>query len=150
MEDTLLRAALLGYNAAELTRRICTYFPTQIPETFCILEVPEQVVLDLYSRLQRMTLKEPSHQRPLPQTTSTGNGGFSSSPQSWITGPMTHSYEVSIQTNESSSLKRLGPQFDMDTSPHEAVCSWLKMHLKLPPQHMWHQPSGFPFASTVT
>ncbi len=62
MEDTLLRAALLGYNAAELTRRICTYFPTQIPETFCILEVPEQVVLDLYSRLQRMTVKKPSHQ----------------------------------------------------------------------------------------
>jgi hypothetical protein len=147
--DTLSRAAKLGLNAAQLTNVIHTRFPQQIPATFRILEVPERVVLDLFSRLQRMTVKEPSHQRPLNQMTSTGVAGCNSSTQSSTTAPATLSYEASIQTNESSSLKRLGPQFDMATSPHEAVCRWLRTHLIQPPQHMWHRPSGFPFAKTA-
>jgi hypothetical protein len=146
--DTLSRASKLGLNAAELTHFIRTNYPTQIPATFHILDVPAHVVSDLFSRLQHMTVKDPSLQQPLPPTTSIGDDGCNSSTSSSTTAPMTRSYEASIQTNESSSLKRLGPQFATDTSPHEAVCTWLKTHLKLPPQHMWHRPSGFPFVPT--
>jgi hypothetical protein len=145
--DALSRAAKLGFNAAQLTHYIRTHYATQIPKTFRILEVPEPVASDLFSRLLRMTVKEPLHQRPLIPTTFTGADGSNSSTQSWTTGPMTRSYAASIQMNESNSSKPLGPQFDMDTSPHETVCTWLRTHLKLPPQHMWHRPSGFPFAS---
>ena len=144
------RASKLGLNAAELTHFIRTNYPTQIPATFHILDVPAHVVSDLFSRLQHMTVKDPSLQQPLPPTTSIGDDGCNSSTSSSTKAPMTRSYEASIQTNESSSLKRLGPQFDMDTSPHEAVCKWLTTHLKLPPQHMWHRPLGFPFAPMGT
>jgi hypothetical protein len=136
-------------DPALLTKRLATSYPNQVPASFQIRPLPPQIASEALSRLERMTAQTPLPQQPTPRMDFIGKDGtIMSNSSSSFTLPI-HSFAESTNETSSSFSVDLQPQFGTDISPHDAVLEWLQGHQTLPPQSMWHRPSGCP-SSTKT
>jgi len=123
----------------ELTSILYSHVPTQMPEHFRIVPLPEEIDLWLTSLLLRLPVKEQLRETHTRTKLGRGAGGQNGlNPSGSL---MTSTLTASPSTRESSSLE-LSPWLCVkDDFQDQLMTNWLQAQSKVP-SHIWHRPSG--------
>ena len=125
-------------NDEELTHILRTFVPSQVPEHFKIVPLPNEISSWLISLLQRLPEKEQLRERHTRTKLGRGEDGKS------ISNPLelqTSSSTVSTDTNASNSLEPLPWLCVKQGFLDQLMIPWLKAQSEVP-SHLWHRPSG--------
>ncbi len=123
----------------DLTNILRTFVPSQVPEHFEIVALPNEISSWLISLLQKMTVKEQLHERHTRTKLGRGRGGVNGASQSdYVT---TTCSNTSPDIKESSSWEHL-PWLCVERDFRDHLMTpWLKAQSEVP-SHLWHRPSG--------
>ena len=122
----------------ELTHILRTFVPSQMPEHFEIVPLPNEIDSWLISTLQKLPVREQLRERHT--RTKLGRGGDGSLGATQLDSK-TSSSMTSPDTNVSSSLEPLPWLCAEEDFQDRLMLPWLKAQSEVP-FHMWHRPSG--------
>ncbi len=122
----------------ELTNILRTFVPSQMPEHFEIVQLPNEISSWLISTLQKLPVKEQLRERHT--RTKLGRGGDGSLGVTQSDSRISSS-TISPGINGSSSSELLPWLCVEGDFRDQLMIPWLKEQSEVP-SHMWHRPSG--------
>lgn len=143
--DTLSRE--FGMSTPDLTARITSLFPSQVPSTFHINPLPNEItsLISYWVRLEH--LSTPSPPTPINATNVRGNVGYSS----WKTraSTTTHTCSPTPPANSNSFSPPSPRPTAQNVFPpqQKELADWLAQHAK-PPSITWQRPFATPASPT--
>ena len=126
-------------NDTDITHLLFSCVPHQLPPSFAIAPLPQEIVSFLYAWLLKMPAKKPSQERRTRSGLRPGDDGSSSSKPSNATKNHT-SNPSSLPTEQNLSVVLPRPS-ETPNILHRLTTSWLQEQSVLP-WTMWLRPSG--------
>ena len=126
-------------NDEELTKILRSHVPSQVPQHFKIVPLPNEISSWLTSVLQKLPVKERLLERHTRTRLGRGEDGPSGPSQSDSSTTSTSTDSQSI--NESNLLEPLPWLCDKQDFQDRLMIPWLKAQSEVP-FHLWHRPSG--------
>ena len=129
----------------ELTSRLTSLYPEQVPKDFHISPLPQQIICWINSLLSAEPENQPAHPPQMPSWTVGGKGGYNSLPE--LNLKMTNSSTPSKKMTELESSEHLPKQLERGSFQMRVRKSWLQARAKRP-WTKWLRSTGLTTGAT--
>jgi hypothetical protein len=123
----------------KLTTYLRSFFPSQIPSSFTIVPLPNEIVLWLISLLQRLPVNKLFREEHMPTKHSLGNVGSSTANQSALI--LTSSSTGSVEKTDTKSSEHSQSHCEKDDFRNQLALPWVLKQFEAP-SITWSRPSG--------
>jgi hypothetical protein len=123
----------------KLTTYLRSFFPSQIPSSFTIVPLPNEIVSWLISLLQRLPVNELFREEHMPTKHSLGNVGSSTANQS--ASILTSSSTGLVEKTDTRSSEHSQSHCEKDDFRNQLALPWVLKQFEAP-SITWLQPSG--------